>query len=221
MVAVLSGRGADDVAARVGIPGLGYLGNHGREAPAAAGSNPRWVTAAALGPDRAEDIARAAAIAGRATAALGAPSWLRVDRKGAGLAFHYRTAPDPAGARRAIHHALDRVAPPPDVPDLERLDGRRVVELRPQGAGKGHALDRLVAATGATSVLVLGDDRTDVEAFAAARAARAAGRIADGVIVAVAGGSETPPEVTRDADLVLPSPQAAGAWLERLARRLA
>ena len=68
---------------------------------------------------------------------------------------------------------------------------------------------------------MLGDDRSDAEAFRVARGARDAGRLAVALAIGVrrADGA-TPPEVARAADAMLPGPAATGAVLRALARRL-
>jgi len=49
------------------------------------------------------------------------------------------------------------------------LSGKAVLELRPVGADKGVALDRISATTPGTLPLVVGDDVTDEDAFEVAR----------------------------------------------------
>jgi trehalose 6-phosphate phosphatase len=136
------------------------------------------------------------------------------------VAFHYRAAADPVAARAAILEALDRAEG--EIPDrrFERFDGRRVVELRPEGAGaKGAALAALIARQRPGAVIVLGDDVSDAEAFRVVRDARADGAIA-GLALGVHGGRETPPEISAAADVVLPTPRDAGRLLGALASAL-
>lgn len=223
VVAVLSGRAAGDVAARVGVPGLRYLGQHGIEnarLPAGPGSRPVIETDPGL-------AARGAALerlADRAAAHLGRPAWLVIERKGASVGLHYRRAERSDDARSAIHAALDAVAGTPGTADADRLESRRVVELRPRGVhGKGEATRRLIDQTGPASVLILGDDRTDADGFRAVRDLREAGGVR-ALVVGVSGAAETPPEVRDAVDVMVGSPEAAAAILAALAdevRRLA
>jgi trehalose 6-phosphate phosphatase len=217
---ILSGRTAIDVAARVRVGGVRYLGNHGLE----GGWLGRRARAEAL--DVAVDDAVATAVGpaemlGRTVAAaLGAPSWLFVEHKGPSVAFHYRAAPDPAAAREVLDGAIAAALAGEAAAAsgaLERIDGRRVVEFRPRGAGgKGASLERLLERERPGSVLVLGDDRSDAEAFEALRRARAAGEV-EGLVVGVHGASETPPEVVAASDVILPGPAEAAALLSALA----
>ena len=83
-----------------------------------------------------------------------------------------------------------------------------MLEVLPEGAGKGAGLAALVERFRPGAVLVLGDDLTDVAMFEAAAALRAGG--AHVLALAVEGGAETPPEVTAAADLALRHREVAG-----------
>ncbi len=61
-----------------------------------------------------------------------------------------------------------------------------------------------------------GDDRTDVDAFAALRTLRGDGEIETAVCIAVAS-DESPPEVSEAADLTVPGPEGFVRVLEALA----
>jgi trehalose 6-phosphate phosphatase len=222
-LAVLSGRTAVDVAARVRVGGLRYLGNHGLE----GGWLDRGARAEAIevGVDEALSAAvdPAGALGSAVRTRLGAPPWLFVEEKGPSVAFHYRAAPEPAAARAAIDEAiaaaLDGEADAANEA-LERIDGRKVVEFRPRGAGgKGASLARLLEHERAATVLVMGDDRTDAEAFRTLAAERRAGRL-NGLALGVHGASETPAEVLAAADAVLPGPADAARVLASIASLL-
>jgi trehalose 6-phosphate phosphatase len=62
-----------------------------------------------------------------------------------------------------------------------------------------------------------GDDRTDVDAFTGLRTLERDGKLSTTVCVAVAS-EESPPEVSREADLVVPGPEGFVRVLETLAR---
>jgi trehalose 6-phosphate phosphatase len=79
---------------------------------------------------------------------------------------------------------------------------------------KGDAVRRVVAESGARSVVVAGDDLGDLAAFAAAAQFAAAG--GDGLRVAVRS-VEAPPELLDQADLVVDGPPGLREFLERLA----
>ncbi len=224
VVAVLSGRDAPDVARRIGVAGIRYLGQHGIEhaslTPDEGGSN---APSAALADELVaggEDVQR---LADEVADGLGHPAWLVVERKGASVGLHYRRAADPEQARLAVLAALDVAlahgAPAGHEAPLV-MESRRVVELRPAGAfGKGEATRRLIADIRPEALVVLGDDRTDAEAFDVVDAwRRETGHPA--LIVGVSGASETPAEVRRHADLIVSGPEAAAGVLARLADEL-
>jgi trehalose-phosphatase len=218
-VAVLSGRAAGDVAARVRVGGLTYVGNHGLESGwLARGARADRLVVTPDGSVR-EVAGEAAALLADVAARLGQPDWLFLEDKGPSIAFHYRQAPDHRIARAAVRRAVADARADGLGASLETIDGRRVVELRPAGAGgKGGAVERLLAG-GAGTALVMGDDRSDAEAFGALLEAREAGQV-EGRAVAVHGATETPAEVVELADLILDAPVDAARFLARLADRL-
>jgi trehalose-phosphatase len=220
VVAVLSGRQAADVAGRVRVGGLRYIGNHGIESGALA----RGARADGLAVEVEASLQRwvepAAAITRAVADRLGNPEWLFLEPKGPTVAFHFRQAPDPAAAKVAVLEAIEAAERELGGTGLVQVDGRRIVELRPEAAGgKGQALERLLERERPGAVLVLGDDVSDAEAFAAMRAAREAGRIA-GLAVAVHGASETPAVIRDSADAFLASTHDAARLLSSLATML-
>ncbi len=149
-VAVLSGRGAEDVRSRLdGAEVQWVVGSHGAEWPGEGREHRAWRSLvgrwrAVLGP-------RLAGLAGA-----------ELEPKPLSLAVHYRRCPDPRGAMAAIGAAIQ------DLPGAAVILGKKVVNLVPSGAGdKGSALQRLVALARAERVLFVGDDVTDEAAFGA------------------------------------------------------
>ena len=220
VVVVLSGRAARDVAGRVRVGGVAYHGNHGIESGTLARGTPAERLEVASDDGLATYVPGAAAL-GRAVARqLGDPSWLFVEDKGPSVAFHFRQAPDAERARTAVLEAIDAVESEVGDHGLAAFEGRRVIEFRPDEAGgKGTSVENLIERERPGAVLVMGDDRTDAEAFAVVRAAREAGRL-DGLVLAVLGARETPPEVRATADALLPDPVAAARVLGRVAALL-
>lgn len=219
-VFVLSGRAALDVATRVRVGGLHYLGNHGLEGgplPARA----RAEGLAVASDERLAPYVEPARALGRAvSAALGHPEWLFVERKGPAVAFHYRAAPDTALARRLIDAAVASVQADITTAGLQRMEGRMVVEFQPaESGGKGQAMARLLEREHPGAVLALGDDVSDAEAFRTIDEARAAGRVS-GLTVGVHGAHETPPIVLEVADIVLSAPHEAARLLSALGHEL-
>jgi trehalose 6-phosphate phosphatase len=215
-VVVLSGRSAPDVAKRVRVGNVTYLGNHGME----RGFVPRRGRPERLQPsidEAAHEAVHAAERLADEMPRLIPERWLVVERKPPAVAFHYRTAPDLAAAGQRVRAAADQLDPDGV---LERFAGRRVLELRPFGAvAKGEALATLVDELQPRSVFMLGDDVSDAMAFRTLRELRASG-VTDGVSVAVQARSEVPAEVLAAADIVLASPVEATRFLAAIARVL-
>ncbi|MFL5755585.1 MAG: trehalose-phosphatase [Chloroflexota bacterium] len=219
-LAILSGRTALDVAGRVRVGGLRYLGNHGLE----AGALPRRGVAERL--DVATDQAfrrhlpLAAALGREVARRLGDPRWLFVESKGPSVAFHFRQADDPDAVREHVLEAVTAAERAVGGEAMVRLEGRRIVELRPLGAGgKGAAIARLVREVRPGAVLVLGDDIADAEAFEVVARERAAGRLV-GLNVAVHAHAEVPTAVAAAADVVVPAPRDAARLVRDVARQI-
>jgi trehalose-phosphatase len=224
-VIVLTGRVVADVAARVRVGGVEYLGDHGLE----HGWLPRGGRSARLRVtvDRAFDAHResAARLAVGVPAELGHPPWLFVERKGPSVAFHVRQAEDVQVARAAVVAAISAVEAREGLEhDLAHYRGRSVVDLRPRDAGgKREAVERLVERHRPGSIVAFGDELSDVDAFEAVVGARTA--TADGSVigstVAVHGATRPAPvELLAVADLVVAGPRDVGRLLAALARGL-
>lgn len=216
-VAILSGRGAADVAERVRIGGARYLGNHGVESGRLARRQRAGtltievVTVAQHLADAAERLAT--------ELPLSIPEpWLVVERKPPAVAFHFRGAPDVDAAGVRVRETVERLDPEQL---LVRFPGRRVLELRPPGLpAKGEGMELLLREHEPAVAFMLGDDVSDAEAFSALTAARARG-VVEGLAIAVQARTEVPPAVAAAADLTLASPVEAARFLAGLARRLA
>jgi trehalose 6-phosphate phosphatase len=189
VVAAISGRTDRELAALVGVPGVRLVGHYGMPA------------ASDVPPDAFDAVERAAATVPGA--------W--VEPKGASVAVHLRAVPDPDAAERTLREPLAAIG---REAGLRLIDGKRVLELVPEGASlKGAAVDRVIAASGLGAALYAGDDVADLEAFAALERARSAG--AATVAVAVRG-PETPSDLTASADVIVEGPDALVALLGRL-----
>jgi len=222
-VAVLTGRIVADVAARVRVGGIDYLGDHGlQHARLARGGRPERIEAS-TDPAFDANIDPAEALAAGVARELRDPPWLFVERKGPSVAFHVRQADDVAVARAAVVDAIAAVEERLDlVHDLAHYRGRSVVDLRPRGAGgKREAVERLVAAHRPGGIISLGDEMSDIDAFEAVIAARHADGDLVGITVAVHGASRpAPAELLERADMVLGGAHEVGRLLAALARRL-
>lgn len=90
-----------------------------------------------------------------------------VEIKAAALAWHYRMADQETGARRANELRLHLNQLLSNQP-VEILAGNRVIEIRPYGVHKGRIVPPLGPdRQAATTILAVGDDRTDEDLFGA------------------------------------------------------
>jgi trehalose 6-phosphate phosphatase len=118
-----------------------------------------------------------------------------VEVKRQGIAFHYRQAPDETIARSRIESLIRSV---PAAGSLRRIEGRKVIELRPDiDASKGTATLELAGRLGVEGIVCIGDDRTDVDMFDAVHALGKRGL--KGCAIAVMS-PEVHPEVPAAAD---------------------
>jgi trehalose 6-phosphate phosphatase len=198
-VAVVSGRPVSFLREALPIDGLVLRGQYGVERfdGATVSTVPEaliWVDAVQAAADEAE-----ASLSG-----------LLVERKGAlAVGLHWRQRPDletaavDLGRRLAATHRL-RLEP-----------GRQTLELRPPlDVDKGTTAGQL--ADGASAVLVVGDDRGDLAAFAAVARLREEDRLGHALRVAVRS-PENPPDLLAAADLHVDGPDGVLALLGELA----
>jgi trehalose 6-phosphate phosphatase len=184
-VALVTGRPLERAREMTGFGGAAYAASHGLEL---------WVDGRAESLEDASEYPRLVErVLAEARDLEGAG--VLVERKGAGVAFHYRRAASSETARAAISRAI---ASPTAVEKFTVLEGRKVFELRPKiDVNKGTAARILASRLGVKSVLCIGDDRTDVDMFHAVSALRDEG-IA-GMSVAVLS-PEVAPDVLEAAD---------------------
>jgi trehalose 6-phosphate phosphatase len=127
--------------------------------------------------------------------------------------FHYRGAPDEDAAEAAVRELAQRA----EDAGFATHWGRKILEVRPPvELHKGLGIDRLLEAADVDVALYAGDDRTDIDAFDALRAAVTAGKLREAVCVGVRS-DETPPELEAAADLLVDGPLGVRAALELLA----
>ena len=207
LVGCLSGRRALDARRVVGLDQLAYSGNHGFELLLPGDTEVR--------PDPSldgheEDAPRF--VAGLDQSEL-ERAGIRTEDKGAIVALHWRGSANEAGAESLAHEIASGAEWEGLVPHF----GRKVLEIRPNVAiNKGIAVAALIPARPISNALYGGDDRTDVDAFAALRTLEGDGELETAVCVAAASG-ESPPEVSESADLTVPGPEGFVRVLEALA----
>ena len=158
LAGIVTGRSLQDVATRVGLPGLIYAGNHGMEIK---GPGLDFVhEAAAKLASVQEPIAEALR---RETG--GIPGTI-VEPKGLSLTLHYRMTPDDL-VRRVEEAFASAVAPFVAAGSVKATTGKKVLEVRPNVEwDKGKAIAKLQATyPEATLTLYFGDDVTDEDGF--------------------------------------------------------
>ncbi len=190
LVAAITGRAAADAAKLVGVPNLAYVGNHGLEIW--RDGKTELIPAAQSYIGAISDLMR------QAQARIKLPGVVFED-KGATASIHYRQTADPAQAEEQIRETLQELAVQHG---LILTQGRMVWEIRPPvDVNKGVAARQLVHEYGLRGAFFLGDDRTDVDAFAVLRDLRERGECVT-LNVGVAGPEM--PEVVREmADILV------------------
>ena len=198
-VAVVSGRHVEFLARAIDVPGLTLVGQYGLE---------RMVDGKAVVDPRAEPYLDA--VASAADEVEHELPDLHVERKaGIAVTVHWRTAPE--RETRAVE-VVDRIA---RHHGLAVYPTKMAREVRPPvPADKGTAVEALV--DGAANACFAGDDRGDLDAFAALTRLQAAGRLEHAVRIAV-GSAEAPPELIAQAELVVDGPGGLVSVLEELA----
>ena len=207
LVGCLSGRRALDARRVVGLDELAYSGNHGFELLLPGDDEVR--------PDPSldgheEDASRFVNALDRSDLER---AGLRIEDKGAIVALHFRGAPNEAEAESLVQE----IASEAEWEGLVPHRGRKVLEIRPNVAiNKGIAVAALIPARPISHAFYGGDDRTDLDAFAALRTLNADGELDTAACIAVAS-EESPPEVSEAADLTVPGLEGYGRVLEALA----
>jgi trehalose 6-phosphate phosphatase len=153
-VAIVSGRGLDDLAGRVPLPGLELIGNHGNEWAGDA-------DAGAAGPrvQQRQVVQDWAAALEPPLSRLG--EGIVFERKALSLSIHYRRAAEPEQMHEALLHLVGSLRPEPEI-----IDGKFVLNLMAPGlVTKYEAIAELQRQRGAGTVIFVGDDVTDERVF--------------------------------------------------------
>ena len=193
VVACVTGRRASEARALVAIGSISYLGTHGSELLRAG-----W-TEAVLDPDVETWVRHIHQFGREADTAELRRLRVRLEDKGAIVAFHWRGAPDEDAARAAI----DALATRAEAAGLRTHWGRKVLEVRPpvqidKGAGIASFLDDQHV----DCVLYVGDDASDREAFRALSRLAEEGKVEHVVRVGVQS-EEAPSELIDEVDIVV------------------
>jgi trehalose 6-phosphate phosphatase len=204
-VALISGRPADYLSRHAPAPGVRYLGLYGLQEirDGQVQVDPRLEAARPAVEAAQQDLREHPTVA---------ESGAFLEDKRYAVAVHTRRVADPRRWAEPIDQAVGEIAARHG---LEVVLGKLVWELRPAvPSDKGDAVRKVVASSGARSVVVAGDDLGDLAAFAAAAALAAEG--GDALRVAVRS-AEAPAELLAAADLVVEGQPGLRDLLERLA----
>lgn len=211
LVGIVTGRAVDDARARVDLPDILYIGNHGLE----------WA-------DRGTHVEHPAGIAAAASVATALRQIfleLEAVTTTAGVIFedkrlsgsiHYRLSEDPVEIGQILGTITESVAASHG---LYVASGKMVFELRPSATvNKGSALAEIVRGRGLRAAVFLGDDVTDVDGFRALKEIREK----DGVETLAVGvlTPDSAPSVIEESDVLLDGVNDVVRTLEALSQRL-
>ena len=152
-LALVSGRGIEDIDRYVRCSNLAVSGSHGLEL--------RFADGRIVAPDLPPEMA--AAVEAVEDFARGIEGMI-IEDKSFGVALHYRKVPDVENRAQAFMDDIARET------GLRVQHGKMMTELRPQGADKGDAVRAFMTEPEFVSArpIFVGDDLTDEHAFAAA-----------------------------------------------------
>jgi trehalose 6-phosphate phosphatase len=149
-VANITGRGVDDARRMLRFEPRYLIGNHGLEG--LPGWRERGQAFGQLVEGWQRTLADCDTLDGQGVS---------IEDKRYSLSLHYRRAPNPHAAYKAIQRCVDLLDPQPRV-----IEGKAVVNLLPRDApDKGVALRALIEQTQRANVLYVGDDDTDETVF--------------------------------------------------------
>src|SRR3954451_5684436 len=207
LVACVTGRRALEARRIVDVEELVYSGNHGLEFLQPGASHPELDPAVSGDARRARDFVLDLDATDMSTAGI------RLENKGPIQALHWRGVEDEAQAE----HQARRIASSAKAAGLAPHWGRKVLEIRPiANIDKGTAVERLLSEHPVELALFGGDDRGDLDAFAALGRMTDSGRLRAAARVGVVS-EEAPPELGERADAVVDRPAGFLELLRTLA----
>jgi trehalose 6-phosphate phosphatase len=208
LTACISGRSAAEARRIVGVGRIAYAGSHGAELLLPGQGRAELVPAFATWRPRVHDFAFS-----KETTEL-RMARIRIEDKGAIVAFHWRGARDEDAARTM----LEGIAAEAESAGLHAHWARKVLEIRPPVAvDKGQAVRELLRRKPEVrAALFGGDDATDLDVYDALAALREEGALDATVCIGVRS-DEGPPAIVERADVVVEGPAGFVQVLEQLA----
>ena len=207
VVGCISGRQATVARRIVSLGSIAYVGNHGSELLAPGG------TEVEIDPEIAEHEPTVRRFAQEVWGPELQRLRIRSEDKSAIAAYHWRGAPDEDAAEDAMREIAARA----EAAGLKTHWGRKVLEVRPPVAmDKGRGVRRLLDGRDLAVGLYVGDDLTDLDAFAALRGLVSEQSLGAAVCVGVRS-DETPAQLEACADLLVDGPRGVRELLTALA----
>jgi len=207
VVGCISGRQATTARRIVSLGSIAYVGNHGSELLKPGGTTVEIDPEIAAYEQTVRDFARE--VSGPELQKLR----IRTEDKSAIAAYHWRGTPDEDAAEDAMREIAQRA----EAAGLKTHWGRKVLEIRPPvPMDKGRGVRRLLEDRDLAVGLYVGDDLTDLDAFAGLRELVSEGRLGSAVCVGVRS-NETPEKLQASADLLVDGPQGVREMLTTLA----
>jgi trehalose 6-phosphate phosphatase len=208
LVACVSGRQATTARRIVSLGSITYVGNHGAEVLRGGTTEPEIDPEVRAWADEVRQFARHELDSDELRRLR-----VRGEDKDVIAAFHWRGAPAESAAEDAVREVARRA----EEAGLAIHWGRKVLEIRPPvRMDKGRGVEHLLEDAGMNAAMYVGDDRTDLDAFAGLRRLVAAGKLRIALCVGVRS-DETPDELEREADVLVEGPPGVRELLEALA----
>lgn len=155
-LAVISGRGFEELTRLVPIENATIAGNHGLKI--------RFEDGTTRKPEMGEKIRSAVkGLKEEVRGNFGDLEGIIIENKGFGLALHYRQY---RGEGKVIRDKFYRIWEDHKIPLLEVIQGAKLLEVRPAMWNKGDAVKLLRKRYGGPPTIYIGDDTTDEDAFA-------------------------------------------------------
>jgi len=207
VVGCISGRQATTARRIVSLGSIAYVGNHGSELLPPGGTEVEIDPEIAAHEQTVRDFAR------EVWSAELQRLRIRTEDKCAIAAYHWRGAPDEDAAEAALREIAERA----EATGLKTHWGRKVLEIRPPvQMDKGRGVRRLLDGRGLAIALYVGDDLTDLDAFAGLRDLVSEQRLGSALCVGVRS-DETPAQLEASADLLVDGPRGVRELLTALA----
>ena len=207
LVACVSGRRATTARRIVSLGSITYVGNHGAEILRGG------ATDIELDPEVARWAPQIREFAEEAFSRDVQRLRVRAEDKDVIRAFHWRGVPDEEAAEAAVRE----IAKGAEDAGLVTHWGRKVLEIRPPvELNKGRGVRTLLGETAVDAALYVGDDTTDLDAFAALRELVSEGALRTALCVGVRS-DETPDALEEQADVLVDGPPGVRTLLSTLA----